>query len=184
MMTDHRMRFVAVGCPVVAGPIIGLVGHSPRKSPAMGIRSGKYVVLLRQAFFPAESIHQIARLGHRRPHIDEIGVTLNIAVEIGEICCNHDTIGIKPGPLADAIACVYRRLALGSLGAQIGAPSAVAGPNGRCQALAFGIRARKAAQIAVMHCTGYKKAQRLRLLLTLCAECGSRSERRTSRGSQ
>ncbi len=100
--------------------------------------------------------HWIARFRDRRYHIDAVGVTPNVAMQIGEVTGDHNAVGIEPGPVADAITCIDGRLGGSAVGAEICAPGAIARTDGGGQTLALGVGTSQAAEIAVMHSAGEK----------------------------
>ena len=72
-------------------------------------------------------------------------------------------------------ACVDGRLCGGAVGAEIGAPDAIACTGGSGQTLAFGVGTGEAAEIAAMHGAGDEKSQR-RLRFLALGHNGSRTQ--------
>ena len=152
----------------------------------MRIRTRENVVLVPDVIVVESELprggHWLARFRDRRYHIDEVGVTLNVAMQISEAAGDHDAIGIEPRPVADTITCIDGRFGGGAVGAEISTPSAIARADGSGQTLAFGVSTGEPAEIAVMCGAGDKEAQRWLRLLVLgqnsgrtqrdCRSCG------------
>jgi hypothetical protein len=84
------------------------------------------------------------------PFVDEQNRISSALVEIGEIFADHETIGVKPGAVADSIARIRGLIVVGriALHTQVCAPRLIPLPHGGRQSLANPIGARQAAQIA------------------------------------
>src|SRR6516162_3598879 len=107
-MTEHGARAVrryvrvclrqghAVRGPVVAG-VIDAVGERP----AVGVRAGQNVVLV-----TGNLIAPCIQCGRA---LNVVAVALLVAMEIGDTAGDQLTLGIVPGPVADAIARVQTR---------------------------------------------------------------------------
>src|ERR1043166_2609797 len=72
------------------------------------------------------------------------------AVQFGDVLCHHLAFGVLPRPLADAVAGILRRLAVGGLRRQIGAPGFAAGAGSLRELLAIIVGARQPAEIAAI----------------------------------
>jgi hypothetical protein len=82
-----------------------------------------------------------------RIFVDEIAITLIIAMQIRNIGGNLRSLGIMPGPITNAIARIDGWLTIGSLCAQISMPGAITGSSCAGKRLANGISASLSAQI-------------------------------------
>ena len=67
-----------------------------------------------------------AAFGQRSVHSEFVVV----AVQIVDVLSDDFTLEILPRTVADAVACIDRRLPVDCLGAQIGMPGFTSGPNG------------------------------------------------------
>ena len=75
----------------------------------------------------AHAGNDLAPLGQRRVH----GQRIVVAVQIVDVLGDGFTLEILPWTVADAVARIDRRLAVGGLGAEIGAPVFPPAPS-RC----------------------------------------------------
>ena len=73
----------------------------------MGVGTREYVVLVARPLRPDTTIHQAALLIQRCLPIDQIPVTLDISMEIGDIWSDPDAVGVVPRPVANPIPRVY-----------------------------------------------------------------------------
>src|SRR5437588_7987319 len=112
-MADDRGALGAAG-PVVAGLVV-----ARREGAAIRRRAGQRVMLVRGV---AAAVDDVAFLGQRGLLREIVG-----AVQLVEILGDDNPLGVLPRPLADAVAGVDRRLAVGRLGAEIGVPGMGAG---------------------------------------------------------
>src|SRR3981189_1165987 len=110
-MTDDCCALHAAG-PVVAGLIL-----AGRKGAAGRGRAGQGVMAVRGV---AAAVDYLALVGQRSLLGQIVG-----AVQPVEILCDGNSLGVLPGSTADAIARIDRRLAVRSLGAGVGVPSAI-----------------------------------------------------------
>src|SRR5579872_189248 len=108
-MTDHRGT-LRRACPVLAGAIL-----AGRKRRAVGLRARQRVVAVRRI---AAAVDDIAFLAKR----SLLGEIVGGAVQVGNVFGDNDALGILPRPLADAVARIHRRLAVGGLRGEISAP--------------------------------------------------------------
>ncbi len=135
-MTEHR-RALRAACPVLAGTVF-----ARRECGTIRLRSRQHVMAVRRI---AEAVVDLALFGQRRLLGDIV-----FAVQLGDILCDHDALGILPGPLADPVARIHRRLAVGSLGREIGAPGLAAGARRLRQCLAMIVGPGKTAEVAAI----------------------------------
>ena len=97
----------------------------------------------------AAAVDDVALFGER----GLLGEIVAGAVQIGDILGDHDAFRILPGALADAVARIHGRLAVGGLRREVGVPgldSTCAGARGLRQRLAMIVGAGKAAEIAAI----------------------------------
>ena len=79
-----------------------------------------------------------------------LGEVVAGAVQIGDVLGDHRALGILPRSLADAVARIDGRLAVGGLRREVGAPGFAAGAGGLRQRLAVIVGAGEAAEIAAI----------------------------------
>ena len=135
----------------------------------MGIRSGQNVVFVAGAFGAHAAVHQLAFFRHRVILKQEIGVALDVAMQIGQAGGDEHAVGVVPGAVPDSVARIDGRLFRGAVRAQISAPGAAARTHGAGQLLALGVGAGKT---AAMHAAGDKEAQRWLRFLVLAQQRG------------
>jgi hypothetical protein len=156
--------------PVLAGAVL-----AGRKGRAVSLRAREHVVAIRRV---AGAVDDLALFGER----GLLGEVVAGAVEVGDILGDHDAFRILPRPLADAVARVHRRLTIGRLGRQIGAPGFWrAKACGLGQALAVIVGAGEPAKIAAIAdaVAGQEKAGAGRLRLRRpCGEQGNGGKRK------
>src|SRR5688572_7494255 len=130
VMADHRAAVAALG-PVAAGHVL-----VARNGAAVGLRAGEDVVAVRR----------IAAAVHRRALFVQSGLLVDAAVGVQVVDALGDllALGVLPRPLADAVARIH------GVGAEVGAPLALAGAGGLGERLAMGVGARKAAKIRAL----------------------------------
>src|SRR3954463_3779735 len=134
VMTDHR-RARGAARPIAAGPV--LIG---RERPAIGLRTGQYVMIIRRI---ASAGDYSAALGQRGVHVHFVVV----AMEIVDALRDGFSLKVLPGAASDAVAAVAGRRAIHGLGAEIGAPGFAACARILCQSLALPVRAFQSAEI-------------------------------------
>ena len=122
-MADDRAALGAAG-PVAAGLVV-----ARREGTAVRHRAGQRVMLVRGV---AAAVDDVAFLGQRGLLGQVVG-----GVQFVEILGDDNPLGVLPRPLADAVAGVDRRLAVGRLGAEIGVPGMGAGAGRLGQLLAL-----------------------------------------------
>ncbi len=66
-----------------------------------------------------------------------------VAVQVGDVLCDHDAFRVVPGAATDAVAGVDGGLAVGGGRAEVGAPGAIAEAGGVGEHLAVAVRARE-----------------------------------------
>jgi hypothetical protein len=95
-------------------------------------------------------MHDLAFFGEREL-LEQVAAALcfdqRVAVQLGLVLRDKAAFGVVPGAVANAIACVNRRLTGMGLGTQVGAPRAVAAAGGRGQCGAVRVGAGQTAQI-------------------------------------
>ena len=136
-VADHG-RALGAARPVAAGAIL-----AGRERAAFRGRAGQDVVTVRRK---AHAGNDLAALGQRRVHAQLVVV----AVQIVDAVRDDFTLEILPRTVADAVARIDRRLAVGGLGAQIGAPGLSARAVALRQLLAMLIGALEAAEIGAL----------------------------------
>ena len=100
-MADHR-RALRAARPVLAGAVL-----ARRESRAVRLRSRQHVVAVRRI---AAAVDDFALLGQRGLFGQIVG-----AVQLGDVPGDHHALRVLPRSLADAVARVHRRLAVGGL---------------------------------------------------------------------
>src|SRR5262245_31319468 len=132
-MADHG-RALGAARPVATGAI-----RAGRKSPAFRRRAGQDVMTVR---CKAHARNDLAPLSQRRVHAKLVIV----AVQIIDVLSDDFALEILPRAVANAVTRIDRRLAVGSLGAQIGVPGfssrAVALAESRMGAVTWAMRQR------------------------------------------
>src|SRR5262249_30239284 len=113
------------------------------KGGAVRLRSRQHVVTVRRV---ANAVDHLALLGKR----GLLGEVVACAVQVSDVLGNDDAFRVLPGPLADAVLRVHRRLAVGRLRRKIGAPGFRPRPRGLRQRLAMTVGAGNAAEIAAL----------------------------------
>src|SRR3954453_2526446 len=136
-MADHR-RALRARRPVLAGLVV-----TGGKGSAVGLRSREHVVAVRRV---AAAIDDLALLAER----GLLGEIVGRAVQVGDILGDHRALGVLPRPLADAVARVDGRLAVGGLRRKIGAPGFCAGTARLCKLLALRIGSLEATEIGAL----------------------------------
>src|SRR5258706_15844937 len=71
-------------------------------------------------------------------------------VQLREVLRNYHALGILPGPLADPVAGIHRRLAVGCLGREISAPGLGAGARGLRQGLTMIVGTGETAEVGAV----------------------------------
>src|SRR5215472_2334922 len=132
-MPDHR-RALRAARPVAAGFVV-----ARRKSSAIRLRAGQRVVLVGGI---ATAVDDITLLG-KRGLFGQIVLTMQVIDVLGD----DDALVILPGPPADAIARIDRRMPVCRLRAEIGVPGMVARSSCLRQLLAEPVRTRQSAEI-------------------------------------
>src|SRR3954452_21399227 len=136
-MADHGCALGAAG-PVAAGAVL-----AGRESAAFRGGPGEHVMAVRSK---ADAGNDLAPLGQRRVH----GKCIVVAVQIVDVLGDGFAFEILPWTVADAVARIDRRLAVGGLGAEIGAPGLSARAVALRQLLAMLIGALEAAEIGAL----------------------------------
>ena len=131
----HHGRTLGAARPVAAGAIF-----AGRERAALRGGAGQHVVTI---WREAHARNDLAALAQRRVEAQFIVV----AVQIVNIGRDDLAFEILPRAIADAVACIDRRLTASLLGAQIGAPSFPSGAVTLRQHLAILVGAFDAAQI-------------------------------------
>ena len=133
----------------------------------------------------ANARDDLAPLGQRRVHA-KLAI---VAVQIVNVLSDDFALEILPGAVANAVTRIDSGLAVGSLGAQIGAPGLSSRAVALCQLLTMLVGAFKAAEIGALARPGggdkERHVRRLRQLrrcllcrLLLCFDAGHHAERR------
>ena len=159
MMADHGAAVGAVIGPIAASKIL-VPGCPWGKGSTMGVRARENVVLVSRPLRPDATVHHFALFSQRRLSKDQIAVSLDITMQIGEAGGNQDAFGIVPGPVTNPVARIDGRLRGRAIRAQISAPGAIARSHFRGQTLANGIGAGESAEIAAMRFAGNKEGHR------------------------
>ena len=136
MVADHRRAFAALR-PVAAGGVdVADDGHAVR------LRAGQHVVHVRRV---AAAVDAVAALGQCRLLAQAVD-----AVKLLHVGGHDCSLGVRPRPLADAVAGVHGRHVGGDLLAQVGTPGAVAGTCRRGERLALLVGAGQAAEVGAV----------------------------------
>ena len=93
-MAEHGSAIHAVGGPVVAGRL-----KTRRKRPAGGIRAGQHVMFIGLV---TDTLDDFAFLGQCIRFLDVVTVAQGVTVQIGNVACDQDTLGIVPGSGSNA----------------------------------------------------------------------------------
>src|SRR5262245_22418526 len=136
-MADHG-RALGAARPVATGAIL-----AGRKSPAFRRRAGQDVMTVR---CKAHARNDLAPLSQRRVHAKLVIV----AVQIIDVLSDDFALEILPRAVANAVTRIDRRLAVGSLGAQIGVPGFSSRAVALCQFLTMPVPAFKTAEIGAL----------------------------------
>src|SRR5215475_6944202 len=136
-MADHG-RALGAARPVATGAIL-----AGRKSPAFRRRAGQDVMTVR---CKAHARNDLAPLSQRRVHAKLVIV----AVQIIDVLSDDFALEILPRAVANAVTRIDRRLAVGSLGAQIGAPGSSSRAMTLRQLLTILVGTFKAAEIGAL----------------------------------
>src|SRR6266404_6070332 len=131
-MADDR-RALRAARPVLAGTVV-----AGGECGAVRLRSRDYVVAVRRIEATVDDLALLAQRGL-------LGEIVR-AVQLGDILGDHDAFGILPRPLADSVARIHRRLAVGRLRREISAPGFCAGTRRLRQGLAMIVGAGKTAE--------------------------------------
>ncbi len=108
-MTDHGLAG-ATRCPIVAGAVV-----TGRQCISDRVRAGQDVMFVLWFTVGTETTRNLIAVLVRAGFGDDvIGVAIGIAMQIVEIGCDHDAIGVVPRAITDAIARVRRLRALGA----------------------------------------------------------------------
>src|SRR6185312_6985283 len=134
----HHGRALGAACPVAAGAIF-----AGRERAALRGGAGQHVVTIRRE---AHARNELAALAQRVVKAQFIVV----AVQIVKTGRDDLAFEILPRAVADAVACIDRRLPGSLLGTQIGAPSFPSGAETLRQRLAMLVGAFDAAQIGAL----------------------------------
>src|SRR3569623_1812996 len=102
-MADDRSTLRARR-PVPAGLVL-----AGGKGGAVGLRAREDVMPVRRV---AATVGDVALFAVRRLLGEIVGRTM----QVGNVLGDHGALGVLPRPLADAVACVHGRLAVGGLG--------------------------------------------------------------------
>jgi hypothetical protein len=140
-MAHHGCALGAAG-PVAAGAIL-----TGRESAAFRGGAGQHVVAVRRK---SDARDELAALAQRIVETQLIVV----AVQIVDTGRNRLAFEILPRAVADAVACIDRRLAVRLLGAQLSAPRFSAGAVTLCQRLAILVGAFDAAKLGALAGSG------------------------------
>ena len=95
----------------------------------------------------ASAVDRHALFVERELFVNAVAVTLNVAMQVGDVLSNNGSLGIEPGTIADTIPGIYRRLAAGGSGAEVRPPGSTAGPRSLGERLAVPIGSRQTAEI-------------------------------------
>src|SRR5207244_6811966 len=148
------------------GPICASDVFAAGERRAVRLRAGEDVVLVRRV---AASIDDVPLFGQRGLLVEVV-----VAVQLGYIAGNDDSLDVLPWTIADALARVDRRRARGRTRAEIRAPGVISRAGGGGERLAMLVRAREPAKIRPLAGTraGHEKshARLLRLCDTAAAE--------------
>src|SRR3954470_15652015 len=125
-MADDR-RALRARRPVLAGLVV-----TRGKCAAVGLRTREDVVPVRRV---AAAVDDLALLAER----GLLGEVVGRPVQVGNVLGDHSALGVLPRSLADAVARVDGRLAVGGLRGEISAPGLAAGAAGLGQLLALRI---------------------------------------------
>ena len=82
----------------------------------MRIRPREHIVLVVGSLGTDATVDEITVLSQRRLTIQQIAVTLDIAMQRGNAVRYLDTLGIVPGTGTDSIAGIDRRLGIAAMG--------------------------------------------------------------------
>ena len=138
MVADHRGALGAALRPVAAGR------SSP---PANAVPSGCEPVRMSCRFgVSPRPLTTLALLGQRGLLGEVVAAPCSSATFFGD----HHALGVAPRPVADAVARVDGGLAVGLLGAEVGAPGVAAGAGRLAPALAIGVGALEPAEIGAV----------------------------------
>src|SRR5436309_174262 len=136
MMADRGAAIGAGAGPVSASRLDRVAG----RYCAVELRAGQDIVAVGSV---AASVDHFTLFSERRLLAELVFVTM----QIGHVFRYTDAFGVVPGALANAVSGIHRRLAVGSDGAEIGAPGVVAGPRSRGQILAVPVGSGQAPEI-------------------------------------
>src|SRR6266481_112256 len=125
MMADRGTAIGTGAGPVSASGHDGVTG----RYCAVELRAGQDIVTVGSV---AASVDDFTLFSERCLLTELVFVT----VQIGHVVRNTSAFGVVPRALANAVSGIDRRLTVGSDGAEIGAPGAVAGPRSHGQILA------------------------------------------------
>src|SRR5471032_2069805 len=130
-----------------AGVVLARMAGSVGIGTAIRLRAGDDVMLVRLV---ARALHRLVLFGEdggARQVVAETGGVQRIAMQVRHVARDHGAARVEPGPVADAVARIDSRLAVGSLRSQIRAPGLLAGADRFGQLLTVRIGAGQAAEV-------------------------------------
>src|SRR6185436_1053940 len=107
------------------------------------LRPGEDVVLVRRVAAPGD---HLAPLGERRVLLDVVPV----AVQLGDVVRDEHALRVVPGPVANPVLRVDRRVAGRPVLAQVGVPRLAAGAGGHGEHLAVAVRAEQPPEVPAL----------------------------------
>jgi len=136
VMAQHGRPLGSAPGPVAACHVVGA-----DEGRAVGLRAGQHVVHVRRV---APAVDLLPLFGQGRC----LGQVV-LPVQFRDVVGDHHAQRVPPRPGADPVACADRRLAIGRLRAEIGAPGP-ARVDRFCQLLAMRVGSSEAAQIGAV----------------------------------
>lgn len=145
---------------VVLAGMVGGIGEGA----AVRLRTGQDVVLVGRIAGALDGFLLLRNCRRPAQVVAEAGAVEGVAVQVGDILGDGGAAGVVPRPVADPVAGVDRRLAVGRRRAQIGAPDLLRRTGGLGQRGAVRIGAGQAAEVGALARTdaGHEETQRLR----------------------
>src|SRR5205823_8871806 len=108
----------------IRGPVAAGVIETVGERPALRVRTGQSVVLILRALRHADAWNDLPFGVEHIRLLDVVAVALLVTMQIGDIAGDQRTLGVEPGPRADAIPRIHARSVAALLLTEIGAPGA------------------------------------------------------------
>src|SRR6266446_264953 len=108
----------------IRGPVVAGVIETVGKRPALRVRTGQNVVLILSALRHADAWNYLPFGVEHIRLLHVVAVANLVTMQIGDIAGDQCTLGVEPGPGADAITRIHARRIATLLLTEIGAPRA------------------------------------------------------------